>query len=125
MRKFEKKLITLILKNIKAFNNMRRILFFLLIFILSKCSNQIYPYKDNLFETDLLYRYSDNTPRWISFENKTGTKGQGGKENYGAKGHAFDRINKSETLAVTVGEGKPNSLTICLRVYVLPFFICA
>src|ERR1043165_1352369 len=30
--------------------------------------------------------------RWTSFENPTGAKGSGGKENDGAKGHAFDMI---------------------------------
>lgn len=34
--------------------------------------------------------------RWVSFENPTGEKGQGGKENRGAKGHAFDSIAPGE-----------------------------
>jgi D-arabinan exo alpha-(1,3)/(1,5)-arabinofuranosidase (non-reducing end) len=35
--------------------------------------------------------------RWISFENPTGARGQGGIENAGAKGHAFDNIPAGET----------------------------
>jgi hypothetical protein len=31
--------------------------------------------------------------QWISFENPTGARGSGGKENDGAKGHAFDIVN--------------------------------
>jgi len=45
-----------------------------------------------------LYEYSDNIePRWVSFENISGTKGQGGIENYGAKGHPCDFIKPGET----------------------------
>jgi len=39
----------------------------------------------------------DTESRWISFENPTGEKGQGGKENQGAKGHAFDSLKPGET----------------------------
>ena len=35
--------------------------------------------------------------RWVSFENPTGSVGAGGKENKGAKGHPYDRINAGET----------------------------
>jgi hypothetical protein len=35
--------------------------------------------------------------RWISFENPTGAKGSGGKENKGAKGHPADHIKAGET----------------------------
>jgi hypothetical protein len=34
---------------------------------------------------------------WISFENQSGTKGNGGKENKGAKGKAFDVVAAGET----------------------------
>jgi hypothetical protein len=45
-----------------------------------------------------LYEYSDNIePRWVSFENISGDKGQGGIENYGAKGHPCDYIKPGET----------------------------
>ena len=45
-----------------------------------------------------LYEYSDNIePRWVSFENISGDKGQGGIENYGAKGHPCDYIKAGET----------------------------
>ncbi|HEY0743436.1 MAG TPA: glycoside hydrolase family 172 protein [Chryseosolibacter sp.] len=35
---------------------------------------------------------SGRQTRWISFENPSGAKGAGGKENKGAKGHAFDVV---------------------------------
>ena len=38
--------------------------------------------------------------RWISFENPTGEKGAGAKENEGAKGHAFDNIAAGETVTL-------------------------
>ena len=45
-----------------------------------------------------LYEYSDYIePRWVSFENISGDKGQGGIENYGAKGHPCDFIKAGET----------------------------
>jgi hypothetical protein len=45
-----------------------------------------------------LYEYSDYIePRWMSFENISGDKGQGGIENYGAKGHPCDYIKAGET----------------------------
>ena len=43
--------------------------------------------------------------RWVSFENKTGEKGQGGIENKGAKGHAFDLIAAGETMTILDYEG--------------------
>ena len=41
-----------------------------------------------------LYQYAESEPRWSSFENLNGTKGQGGKENMGAKGHAYHNVIK-------------------------------
>ncbi|GMV98945.1 MAG: hypothetical protein AMXMBFR84_00850 [Candidatus Hydrogenedentota bacterium] len=35
--------------------------------------------------------------RWFTFENPTGAKGEGAKENQGAKGHAFDRLHPGQT----------------------------
>jgi hypothetical protein len=53
--------------------------------------------KANLLPNQL-YEYSDNIePRWVSFENISGDKGQGGIENYGAKGHPCDYIKPGET----------------------------
>ena len=40
---------------------------------------------------------ADTKTRWSSFENPTAGKGEGGKENKGAKGHAFDSIKAGET----------------------------
>ncbi|MEN8250233.1 MAG: glycoside hydrolase family 172 protein [Bacteroidota bacterium] len=45
-----------------------------------------------------LFSYPDGSQtRWVSFENQYGEKGNGGKENKGGKGHAFDRINAGES----------------------------
>ena len=45
--------------------------------------------------------------RWVSPENPAGAKGQGGRENRGAKGHAFDTIKagKAHVLADIRGAG--------------------
>lgn len=44
------------------------------------------------------FEYSENIePRWVSFENITGSKGGGGMENNGAKGHACDSITSGST----------------------------
>lgn len=49
-----------------------------------------YSYSQNVNE---LYKYDHNlVPRWSSPENLNGIKGNGGKENSGAKGHPYDTI---------------------------------
>ncbi|MDA0196329.1 MAG: DUF2961 domain-containing protein [Bacteroidetes bacterium] len=45
-----------------------------------------------------LFEYSDSEPRWVSFENATGAKGAGGKENFGAKGHPYNSVPAGETI---------------------------
>jgi hypothetical protein len=55
-----------------------------------------------------LFRYSgDHKQRWSSPENLNGTPGQGGQENNGAKGHAFDPIpaGTSRELMNVEGQG--------------------
>lgn len=48
-----------------------------------------------------IYEYSDfSEPRWVSFENITGSKGLGGKENNGAKGHPCDSITAGATKTI-------------------------
>ena len=49
----------------------------------------------------------DVNSRWFSFENSTGEKGLGGKENKGAKGHAFSSLKAGDTatLLETKGSG--------------------
>lgn len=46
--------------------------------------------------------------RWYSFENITGGKGEGGKENKGAKGHPVDQVLAGET--VTLMETKESGI---------------
>lgn len=47
--------------------------------------------------SDLAKRRTGAHTRWSSFENPTAGKGAGGRENRGAKGHAFDTIAAGET----------------------------
>jgi len=48
-------------------------------------------------DADLAKRRPGAHTRWSSFENPTAAKGAGGRENRGAKGHAFDAIAAGET----------------------------
>jgi len=69
-------------------------LFLLLSLLLISCNDQ----KGNKNLPDQLFEYSDQIePRWFSFENITGSKGAGGKENNGAKGHPCDYIKPGES----------------------------
>lgn len=51
-------------------------------------------------DRDLAKRRPDADTRWASFENPSAAKGQGGRENRGAKGHAFDSILPGETKTI-------------------------
>lgn len=67
---------------------------------------------------------SGRQTRWTSFENPSGAKGVGGKENKGAKGHAFDMVEPGgsrvmvdykgagiiERIWLTVNERSPRAL---------------
>ena len=44
----------------------------------------------------MIYKYVKSEPRWINFENIKGEKGGGGKENNGAKGHAWEHFYQGE-----------------------------
>ena len=64
-----------------------------------------------------LYTYSDHAEtRWVSFENINGAKGQGGMENFGAKGHPCDfiRAGESKTLLEIDGPGIINRMWITI-----------
>lgn len=53
-----------------------------------------------------LYKLPDNMHTgWSSFENRTAGKGEGGKENKGAKGHAFNKIKAGEEITLLKVEG--------------------
>ena len=53
-----------------------------------------------------LYEFREGErPRWVSPENPTGAPGQGGSENRGAKGHAFETIPVGETHVLADIEG--------------------
>jgi len=53
-----------------------------------------------------LYTFPEGVKsRWISFENINGEKGQGGKENQGAKGHPYDTIDAGESVVLADIQG--------------------
>lgn len=54
-----------------------------------------------------LYQWKKDRPRWATFENPQAAPGAGGKENQGAKGHAFEPIEAgaSATLLDVKGAG--------------------
>lgn len=53
-----------------------------------------------------LYQIPENTTTgWSSFENPKAEKGEGGKENKGAKGHAFNQIRAGESIDLLNIEG--------------------
>jgi len=64
-----------------------------------------------------IYRKQANETRWASFENPTGARGQGGRENQGAKGHAFDSLAAGETkvLLDVAGCGLIHRMWLTLR----------
>ena len=49
---------------------------------------------------DLFTKPKGVVTRWSSFENLAARKGEGGRENQGAKGHAFDSIKPGETVGL-------------------------
>lgn len=53
----------------------------------------------------MIYKYEKSEPRWINFENKNGEKGGGGKENNGAKGHAWEHFYQGEEKILCDFEG--------------------
>ncbi|HEX6385421.1 MAG TPA: glycoside hydrolase family 172 protein, partial [Anaerolineae bacterium] len=64
-----------------------------------------------------LYHKHPYRTRWTSFENPSGTKGHGGRENQGAKGHAFDSLAPGETkvLLDVAGAGLVHRIWLTLR----------
>ncbi|MEN8227593.1 MAG: glycoside hydrolase family 172 protein [Bacteroidota bacterium] len=66
-----------------------------------------------------LYTHSHKAgTRWVSFENSSGAKGQGGMENNGAKGHAFDilDVGESKTLLDMEGPGIINRIWMTIGI---------
>jgi hypothetical protein len=53
-----------------------------------------------------LWRFeSDRAPRWASFENPVAAKGAAGRENHGAKGHAFDSLKAGQSVELMNFQG--------------------
>jgi hypothetical protein len=93
------------------------LLFIGLLLLTGSCNNQKKSEKTKVLP-DQLFEFSDNVePRWFSFENITGSKGQGGKENNGAKGHPADIIKSGESkiLLDTQGPGIINRMWITIN----------
>jgi hypothetical protein len=67
--------------------------------------------------SDLFTKPKGVVTRWSSFENLAARKGEGGRENQGAKGHAFDSIKPGETkvLLDVAGSGVVRRMWITLR----------
>ena len=95
-----------------------RILILLIIMTFCSCGvdNQSTGNSDSILPSNM-FEYSDNIePRWASFENITGSKGRGGMENNGAKGHACDSITAgtTKTLLKIDGPGIINRIWITI-----------
>jgi hypothetical protein len=82
-----------------------------------KSGNRTSEKTENLIPSNL-FQYSDNVePRWVSFENMSGSKGRGGMENNGAKGHACDSITAgaTKTLLKMDGPGIINRMWVTIN----------
>lgn len=64
-----------------------------------------------------IFRKKPYQTRWASFENPAAAKGLGGRENRGAKGHAFDSVAPGETkvLLDVSGSGIVHRIWLTLR----------
>ena len=81
--------------------------------ILSACTNQ-----QSNTNQDAVFAFDNNaSTRWSSPENRNGIKGAGGKENNGAKGHAYDAIKAGESYSLleTDGPGIINRIWITIN----------
>ena len=52
-----------------------------------------------------LFEFQQHTTRWISPESRDAPQGKGGRENQGAKGHAYDTIRAGESLVLANIQG--------------------
>lgn len=65
-----------------------------------------------------LFQYDPNSdPRWISFENPSGLKGGGGKENHGAKGHPCEYLAAGDSIQLLnfQGTGRINRIWLTIN----------
>jgi len=87
---------------------------FFSLFIFCACTSK----KNNDNQQQEIFAFDNNADtRWSSPENRNGGKGDGGKENNGAKGHAYDEIKAGEsyTLLETDGPGIINRIWITIN----------
>ncbi|MBI5008736.1 MAG: DUF2961 domain-containing protein [Bacteroidia bacterium] len=95
-----------------------RLFIILIITVLYSCDNKKEDsYRSSANQPGAIYEYSDFAEtRWVSFENITGAKGSGGKENNGAKGHPCDSISAgaAKTLLDIKGPGIINRMWITI-----------
>ncbi|HLO60473.1 MAG TPA: glycoside hydrolase family 172 protein [Bacteroidales bacterium] len=108
-----------------------QLIFILLTALLISCNNS--NKGPGSATSDELFVFNDKSqPRWVSFENITGEKGAGGKENFGAKGHACDSIAAGATkvllnmkgpgiinrMWITISDRSPQMLrSLVLKIY--------
>jgi hypothetical protein len=108
-----------------------QLIFILLTALFISCNTN--PKSTGSAGSDELFVYNDKSePRWVSFENITGEKGSGGKENSGAKGHACDSIAAGATkvllnmkgpgiinrMWITISDRSPQMLrSLVLKIY--------
>lgn len=52
-----------------------------------------------------LYQFQQGETRWSSPENRAGAKGSGGRENRGAKGHAFETLASGQSIILAEPKG--------------------
>jgi len=91
---------------------------FLAFFICYACTTKKVDETNHPLYPGHLFEYSENIePRWSSFENLNGIKGQGGMENNGGKGHSHDMVKAGEhkVLLETNGSGIINRIWVTLR----------
>ncbi len=103
-------------ERIQLFNPRKRvfkvILYLLLLSISSSCRDAKTISHSKLFEFD-----NNIETRWSSPENPNGVKGNGGRLNNGAKGHAFDSVLVGKSLALLdiQGQGIINRIWITIN----------
>lgn len=95
-----------------------RLIFLLIILTVYSCDLNKKPLRNSgTVIPSNLFEYTDNLePRWASFENLTASRGMGGIENNGAKGHACDSIaaGSAKRLLFTSGPGIINRIWITI-----------
>lgn len=75
---------------------LQQIFAFIIFILIPFCTEQFCQDNNYSSRCDLFHYKKNVQPRCVNFENQKGEKGSGGKENKGAKGHAFERFKPGE-----------------------------